>query len=810
MEILYPPIAPTYRNTSMTIANSAAVNAANLQADIDAIGGVFTVTGTAWAATTNASTTITVTLTNHGGVTGDTVYINGVTGGPYNNIPATALGSLGRGGGLNGGHTITVVDANTFTFVSTSTANATGSITPTGTITITMGNRGGIVYIPAGEYSVAADTLVYRSGVIVEGVIPKLTFNTAQPDLVFAMSGGTILSGSGTGTFISYTGLDTGATTFAQTALSNCGFRKMGIKNYANFSVTGGTTLNGVSWHYLEDLYFTDISGTVITDINGQHEVYNRIFGYVAGNGLVMRSDITRTTYGSPGNTNLTDIYFGISGFTSCPFSFEAKAASGTGQLNEITATRLQGNAFNRTQVTATTTWANGTANIVITGFTGGGTIASFPVDMPIMFTGTPPASANTTGVYFVVSNNGTDTITVSNRLRGTAISNATGALTPGLVTNGMNQYRFMGYNTAGTDIISNFIFTACDAEGPSTAAIVVQDATLCSLTFTAVGDITNTLRNLVARNSTLTEFVGLNTTYRDFDTTSSSITGIRFRGQTKGDDIGVTGGARPAHGMYYDSVNLQSNLRLGPTGALTFGGNNMLRAEKSCLAQTNYNRTSTLASDATHAGNVVLSGSSTGQTWTLPTIVNAAIGTSNVGVTYSFVNVDTAASNGGSWTISSNNSELFNGVTGRTSMILPVGASVKLTAVATQTTPTTGGTLYWMVSGFTTPPTSMFPTISQATSKTTAVTLNERCARITMFNTLMAGGATATFQWNSTAILVGDKVSAWVGSGAASRPSYAVQVLDVEAGIVSIRVTNITGGNLSENIVINVACDNW
>jgi len=64
-------------------------------------------------ATTNASTTVTVTHTAHGRTTGDSVAFSGAAG--FNNVTVT------------GAYAITVIDANSYTIVAGTTANATGA-----------------------------------------------------------------------------------------------------------------------------------------------------------------------------------------------------------------------------------------------------------------------------------------------------------------------------------------------------------------------------------------------------------------------------------------------------------------------------------------------------------------------------------------------------------------------------------------------------------------------------------------------------------------------------------------------------------
>ena len=91
---------------------------------------------------------------------------------------------------------------------------------------------------------------------------------------------------------------------------------------------------------------------------------------------------------------------------------------------------------------------------------------------------------------------------------------------------------------------------------------------------------------------------------------------------------------------------------------------------------------------------------------------------------------------------------------------------------------------------------------VVQATSKNTAVTLNKPCGQISMNAQALAAGASVTFTLNNTLIGTGSVVLL----NAVNNGSYAVVVASVWNGQVSIRVTNITGGSLSEGLPINFA----
>lgn len=91
--------------------------------------------------------------------------------------------------------------------------------------------------------------------------------------------------------------------------------------------------------------------------------------------------------------------------------------------------------------------------------------------------------------------------------------------------------------------------------------------------------------------------------------------------------------------------------------------------------------------------------------------------------------------------------------------------------------------------------------TVTQATSKSTAVTLNKPSGQITMHNAALAAGASVTFTLTNSTIVATDAI---VLSGVSGASSYVFDTLSCAAGSTLLRVTNITGGSLSEAVVIN------
>ena len=96
--------------------------------------------------------------------------------------------------------------------------------------------------------------------------------------------------------------------------------------------------------------------------------------------------------------------------------------------------------------------------------------------------------------------------------------------------------------------------------------------------------------------------------------------------------------------------------------------------------------------------------------------------------------------------------------------------------------------------------------TVTQATSKSTAVTLNKPAGVITMNNASLATATNATFTLNNSFISANDTVILTISGGQATPGSYNVFANALASGSVSITLRNISGGSLSEAIVINFA----
>ncbi len=98
--------------------------------------------------------------------------------------------------------------------------------------------------------------------------------------------------------------------------------------------------------------------------------------------------------------------------------------------------------------------------------------------------------------------------------------------------------------------------------------------------------------------------------------------------------------------------------------------------------------------------------------------------------------------------------------------------------------------------------------TVTQGSTsgKGTAVTLNKSAGRITMDGASLLTATNATFTLNNSLISANDAVVLTISGGQATAGSYNVFANSLSAGSVSITLRNISGGTLSESVVINFA----
>ena len=91
------------------------------------------------------------------------------------------------------------------------------------------------------------------------------------------------------------------------------------------------------------------------------------------------------------------------------------------------------------------------------------------------------------------------------------------------------------------------------------------------------------------------------------------------------------------------------------------------------------------------------------------------------------------------------------------------------------------------------------------STDKTPAVTLNKSAGRITMNATALGANTAVSFTLNTSLISGNDIVILNISAGATAA-AYTTYVSSMTTGSATITLRNLTGGSLSEAVVINFA----
>lgn len=95
--------------------------------------------------------------------------------------------------------------------------------------------------------------------------------------------------------------------------------------------------------------------------------------------------------------------------------------------------------------------------------------------------------------------------------------------------------------------------------------------------------------------------------------------------------------------------------------------------------------------------------------------------------------------------------------------------------------------------------------TVTQATDKSTAVTLNKSAGRITMNGAALAGNTAVSFTLNNSLISSNDVLVVNVSAGGTAG-AYTTYISSMTTGSAVVTLRNLTGGSLSEAVVLNYA----
>jgi hypothetical protein len=94
--------------------------------------------------------------------------------------------------------------------------------------------------------------------------------------------------------------------------------------------------------------------------------------------------------------------------------------------------------------------------------------------------------------------------------------------------------------------------------------------------------------------------------------------------------------------------------------------------------------------------------------------------------------------------------------------------------------------------------------TVTQLTSKSTGVTLNKSAGQITMNNAALNSNTSVSFTVTNSLVSAKDTIILNIGGGTATAATYNAWVDTLTTGSFNVTLRNISGGSLSEAVVIN------
>lgn len=93
--------------------------------------------------------------------------------------------------------------------------------------------------------------------------------------------------------------------------------------------------------------------------------------------------------------------------------------------------------------------------------------------------------------------------------------------------------------------------------------------------------------------------------------------------------------------------------------------------------------------------------------------------------------------------------------------------------------------------------------TVTQLTSKSTAVTLNKPSGQITMNGSALAPGASVTFNISNSLLGLNDIVNIQLIGGTSVSSNYRIENLYAQSNLAVISITNTSAGSLSEALIL-------
>jgi hypothetical protein len=569
-------------------------------------------------------------------------------------------------------------------------------------LTATFGN----VCLPPGVLPFATVTLTQAfNGVHTIGTPPAQNFTSVQPSLGYTLAGGTILQGSGAGSGPAFTFVGAGGApaTWANGFLSNVSFENMGFNNWDREFLFGGTNLQGVAYSRFDNLYGTNIGVRAYDFINSVSLWIDNLFGYFAGSGFRMADDLDSALYGTTTNSYIGNLQFTLKSFAAEGIVLEATAiGTGGSQLNEIWGGYWFVERPGATAQTQSVKMSAGSAAIGVSNNT------SLPLGMPVGFT--TSANGFVAGqTYFVVSS-ASSGIQVSNTYGGPAVK-ATGNSAIAVESIGGENIalRALGVeHLPNAGVVSNIHIMQTDSENGSGNAIFLQGVVGGDL---ILGECTgNVIAGVALRGVSAFTITNGGSSVPTRDNDGYGDEDNYWYGSYTGPDVqpfGFLGQGKDvsASGNYYRTA-LSPTAAGDPSPGLSVRGTggSYLYSDFGIGQPYNVSGAPNPTLDATDSGVFAYAGA--GGTCTLPSISNASFATSLVGLPYWFTNVGT-----GPCTITTQSGQTLSGISGVTSMTVPVGGTVALSAEPL------GNSFTWHVLSYVQPSQVQYGTLSLPTT---------------------------------------------------------------------------------------------
>jgi hypothetical protein len=569
-------------------------------------------------------------------------------------------------------------------------------------LTSTFGN----VCLPPGKLPFGTVTLTQAfSGLHTIGTPPIQSFSTNQPSLGYTLTGGTILEGKGAGSGPAFTFVGSGgsSTTWASGFLSNVSFQNIGFDNWDRALLFGGTNLQGVTFSDFDNLYATNIGVRAFDFINSVSVWIDNLYGYIAGSGFRMADDLL-AVYGTTTNSYVGNLQFTLKSFAAEGIVLEATAIGGA-QLNEIWGGYWFVERPGATPQSQPVTMSTGSPNIGVANNT------YLPLGMPVGFT--TNANGFVAGQTYFVVHSSSSTIQVSNTYGGTAV-NAAGNNAIGIKSAGGENIAMRGLGVesqANAGVVSNIHVALTDSENSAGNCIFLQGVAGGDLDLGDCPANSNVISGVALRgvgSFTITNGGPSNPT-RDNDGYGTQDN--YWYGSYTGPDVQATGFL--GQGKDYSATGTdyyRTALAPGAAGDASPGlsvrgsGGSYLYSDFG-IGQP-YNSSSAADPTLSAGESGIFAYAGTGGTCTLPAISNASFSSSLVGLPYWFTNVGS-----GPCTITTQNGQTFSGLSGVTSMTVPAGGTVALSAEPL------GGGFTWHVLSYVQPSEVQYGSLSLPTT---------------------------------------------------------------------------------------------